>query len=409
MAKGPENSHEQPIVAAGVHNSEGLPEPLPLSSSPLIFGSFYGDYQHGEAGQESTYIEDAIHYFSAPMAQRSDRTPGNRGVVDDTTPLLPGPSAAPRQAPGWLPWARMDQPYSGTMCIATSALLFSLMAVQVKLLKGHMPVTEIVLFRSLGCALISCGVLAAKRVRPFWGRKKARKVITFAAPALTALAGWLWLSDPINVWNVLALLWSSIGVILVGKPKFLSGLLFLRIEGGRLMLTLPKALGDTHFVYTLVALLGSVFTAIAFVMARTVRKHHPQEPTMLLGHYVHVCCLLLSPVPLAAGWQTFTIPSWVDGLLLLGISVLSYFAQTLMNAGFKVETEGRASITNYSQVLFAYAWGFLIFRERPNLYGAIGAIVMAVSIILNVSPPRSKRAPRPQSASSTPARSEQGD
>ncbi len=275
--------------------------------------------------------------------------------------------------------------------MAFSAFFFSLMGAMVKLAGTSVPLFEVVLARSLvvlvlsGAALLRDGTgfrgdephLMLLRSLFGFGALSCyyfavihlpladATVIHFTNPVFTALIASLWLREHMGAREVLLVLASLGGVVVVARPGFLFG-------GGGLP-ALP----------VLVGLCGALFSASAAVAVRRLRN----EPPMLVVFSFALVSTVVSLPVAAAGFEW---PSPFVLLVLLGVGVATHFGQVFSTWGLRLERAGRASTVGYLQIVFAAAWGWLLFSDAPDAWTGLGAavIVGCTLVLLRLHPVR---------------------
>jgi drug/metabolite transporter (DMT)-like permease len=273
----------------------------------------------------------------------------------------------------------------GLQAMAVSALFFSLMAALAKVAGGAVPLFEIVLARSLVVAILSGarllhdgtgfrgrepGILVLRGILGFGALTcfyyavvhlplADATVVHFMNPVFTAFFAAAVLGEHIGVVEMLLVLASLGGVVLVARPALLFG-------GGGLA---P--------VPVLVGLCGAFLAAGAYVSVRRLRG---ERPMLIVFYFASVCTLLSLPVVLAR-------PVWPEPamlLVLLGVGVATHLGQTFVTWGFRLERAGRASAVGYLQIVFAAGWGWALFHEVPDAWTWFGAAVIVASTLLLV-------------------------
>jgi drug/metabolite transporter (DMT)-like permease len=266
--------------------------------------------------------------------------------------------------------------------MAASAFFFSLMAALVKV-AGELPLFEIIFARSVVVAVLSGGVLvgrgfdlqsAEKRLLLLRGVLGFASlscfyyaivrlpladalVIQFTNPVFTALVAALLLDEHIGLIETLLVLASLGGVVIVARPALLFG--------GEGALD-PVAVG--------VGLLGAILSASAYV---TVRRLREEPPMLIVFYFAAVSALLAAPLVLRdpvvpAGWM------W---LALAALGLTTHLGQVFVTWGFRLERAGRAAAVGYLQIVFGAGWGWLLFRETPDPWTWVGAVVIVASTL----------------------------
>jgi drug/metabolite transporter (DMT)-like permease len=70
------------------------------------------------------------------------------------------------------------------------------------------------------------------------------------------------------------------------------------------------------------------------------------------------------------------MPTPIEWLMLIGIGVLTQFAQLRMTQALHLEPAGRASAVTYLQVLLSVGWGIWLFGEQPSIFTLMGAVLV---------------------------------
>lgn len=265
-----------------------------------------------------------------------------------------------------------------------AALFFSIMSVLVKMASVRLPSSHTVMARGVVTLVMSLIALRRAGISP-WGNDKKRlflrgaagfiglncfyhslkalpladaTVIQYLNPVFTVLLAAVFLGERTGLKEVACIVISLVGVVLVVQPQTLFG--------GRS----SAATADV-----LIALGGAVASAVAYVTVRTLRKTDAPEVVIF---YFPLVAVPLSIPPLL---RDLTLPTAFEWLLLLAIGITTQLAQMFMTRGLGTERAGRATAVSYSQVVFAYAWGMILFGEFPTLMGILGTLLIAGSIV----------------------------
>ncbi len=251
----------------------------------------------------------------------------------------------------------------GIASIAAAAAIFSIAALCVKLLHSRIPVLQITLVRSTISWLLSLTIARSQDISPIFGsRANLFKLfcrglfgasamtayyvslqalpladavtLFFLNPPLTAVLAWLIRGEPLSITGALGCLASFLGVVLLAHPPFLFG--------GH------ASWGHTRIVGTVAGLMSALLGAAAFISIRYIGR---SEPALVVAMWFHTATLMMSSVPLAAGWpDRAVLPSLGDAALLVAVALSSFSAQLYLTRGFQLESATRASATNFTQV-----------------------------------------------------------
>lgn len=175
----------------------------------------------------------------------------------------------------------------------------------------------------------------------------------------TLLAAYV-LQEHLRLPEILCLIASLFGVLLIAHPSFLFG-------------------GDVAPANTLhigIALLGAACSGFAYTL---VRKMRGVEHPLVIVFYLPLLSVP-SSLPFAiAEWQWPNAWEWA---LLLGVGITTQLAQVSMTKGLQLERTARATTTLYLQVAFAVVWGALLLGEVPDVWTLAGAVVIIGSTLV---------------------------
>ena len=292
---------------------------------------------------------------------------------------------------------------TATLWMISSALSFSLMGVCVKTLGGRIPVTEVVLARSLVSLLLSVVMLRQAGLNP-WGQRRwllvlrgvigtAALLCVFAAlarlplapatvlqylqPTFTALLAWLLLRERVGPRVLLAAVLGWLAVVLLSNPAELSGLF-----GPMAGLLLEQRSEPLPLAGVLLALAGALLSACAYVSVRALgRSEHPLVIVFyfpLVGLVLTLPAVLIDPV----------LPTGAEWLALLGVGLFTQLGQIGITKGLLGLPAARATAMSYGQVPLAALWGWWFFQEPLDPDTALAAVLVLLATLLSLRPAR---------------------
>lgn len=304
-----------------------------------------------------------------------------RGVRDPQAPDPAPPQAFP----------------PGIRYMAMGAFFFSIMSLLVKSAGQRLPTQEVVFARAaITLALSYWGVLRAGV--PIWGRNRPllvtrgvlgyvalscfyfaiinlpladATVIQYTNPVFAALLAVWVLGERLQLGEVLAVVVSLFGVVLVMRPGFIFG---AGAAGG----LDPLAVG--------IGLVGAVGSAAAYV---TVRRLRATEHPMVIVFYFALTATVLS-FPFAISDALWPTP--FEWLVLLGVGISTQLGQVAITRGLHLERAGRATGVGYLQIVFAAIWGIVFFAEYLDLGTIAGASLIVGSTLALARRPVAGRA-----------------
>lgn len=273
-----------------------------------------------------------------------------------------------------------------------ATFLFSVMGVLVKTLEGRLPASHAIFARSLVGLVVSAWLVRRAGLR-FRGQRPLllavrgtlgfsalfctftalarlpladHAVITMTQPVWTAALAALFLRERAGarVWGASGL--ALAGVVLVARPSFLFG------DGG-------AALDP---VGVLLALAAAVFSGAAYVTVRALRgSDHPWVVVFWFA-------LVATPAGLPGVIADPILPTGLEVIGLIGVGLAVQGAQMLLTRALHREPAGRVSAVGYLQVVFAFAFGAIFFRDRVDALAIAGAALVVVGAVLATSAAR---------------------
>ncbi len=284
------------------------------------------------------------------------------------------------------------------MLMVGAAFFFSLMTVFVKLIGTSIPTAEVILVRSIFAAGVTV-LFLIKAGEPILGKGKPlllmRGVVGFAAllcffyaiprlpladvtvlqysnPIFVAVFASIALGEKLGRREIGCIALGIIGVILITRPTALLG----QAGGGPALDRLATA----------AALTGAVLSAVAYVLVRKLTA--TEHPLVVVLYFPLLCIPLSMPFLL----DRFVWPDAEQWLYLIGIGITAQIAQVLMTLAYRAESAASVSGASYAQMIFAAAWGLVLFAEVPTLWLITGSVLIASGILL-LSIPRTALEP----------------
>ena len=269
---------------------------------------------------------------------------------------------------------------TGLRHMLVGAFWFSVMSVLVKIAGRRLPSMEIVFFRGILTLALSYAIVRQARIQPVLGVNRRlllqrgilgaaalacflfslthlplaeSTLIQYMNPVFAILVAHWWFGERMGRGEWMALVASLIGVLLITRPSFLFG----------------GAASGIHPGHALIALMGAAFSGSAYATIRQMPKERPEVVVL----YLPLMSVPMSLPFIATNWHA---PTWEEWLLLIGIGIATQLAQTSMTRGLQIEKTARATMVGYVQIIFAGAWGVLLFDEAITLWTIVGALVV---------------------------------
>jgi drug/metabolite transporter (DMT)-like permease len=271
----------------------------------------------------------------------------------------------------------------GLQYMVVGAFCFSVMSLLVKVAGQRLPSQEIVFARSLVMTAI-CALLLRGRGRAALGRKRGllvlrglfgfgalscfyygvvhlpladATVIQYTNAIFTAGFAVFALRERVRPLELLCLALAVAGVLVVARPSFL-------FPTAARLPTIPL----------LVALAGACCSGAAYV---TVRRIENEDPLVVILYFSVIGVLGSLPAVLRHG----LLPQGAEWLVLLAVGLSTQAGQLYLTRALYLERAGRASAAGLVQIVFALAWGALVFGEFPDPLALLGAAVIVASVL----------------------------
>ncbi|XP_068114981.1 solute carrier family 35 member G1-like [Hyperolius riggenbachi] len=191
-------------------------------------------------------------------------------------------------------------------------------------------------------------------------------VISFSSPAFTCIFACIFLKEKCTVWDIVFIVFTITGVVLIARPPFLFG-----SNDEDLVEDYTDRLKGT-----IAAVGGAVGTAIALVVLRKMGKsvHY-----MLTIWYYATFGLIESTIAL------FVLQEWhlpycgLDRWFLVLISLLGLGGQVFLVKALQIEKAGLVSIVRTMDVVYAFIFQALFFHRTPTWLTIGGALCVMAS------------------------------
>lgn len=274
--------------------------------------------------------------------------------------------------------------------MALGAFYFSLMTLFVKLVGQRIPNQEVVFVRGLITLGFSWALLRRAGVSPVGkrhGMLVLRGLLGFGAltflyyavvhlplaeatvlqymnPLWAALLGAIYLAERLSWREILYVLGSLVGVVLIARPEFIFGL----------------STAGLNPIAVAAGLAGALCSGAAYVVIRELSR---TEHQLVIIFYFP---LVTVPAALPGALANFVAPTPREALLLLGVAITAQIGQIYITRGIHQEEVGRVTAVGYLQVIFAAVWGFFFFSEVPDGWTFAGsALILACTLGLALS------------------------
>ena len=268
----------------------------------------------------------------------------------------------------------------GILCILCAAFCFSLMSLFVRL-AGNIPTMQKIFFRNLVAAIAAFGILA----REGQGFRIHKGCLgSHLARSITGMLGMVanfWAIDHIgmadaNMLNKLSPFFAILFSIFILReyPKKVDILSVLAAFIGAVFVVRPTA--GIASLPSLAGVLGGLGAGAAYTFVRQMSRKGERGPEIVMFFSAFTC---VCAIPFFAfNFQPMSAKQWIF-LLLAGCAAAG--GQLSITAAYSHAPAKEISVFDYSQIVYAALWGFLIFGEIPDALSFVGyAIIIGAAV-----------------------------
>ncbi|MFN4289313.1 MAG: DMT family transporter [Permianibacter sp.] len=265
----------------------------------------------------------------------------------------------------------------GTMLLLLSELVFTGLGALVKYLAPHYSNAQIVFFRNLFALLILLPYLLA-RGKLIFKVDKLRFHLLRSTTGITSMYLYFYCLGVLPLGEVTLLaqtapIWIPVIAYFWLGDEFKKRYLFSGLIGiaGVALVVRPDA--DTFSPAFLLGLLGAVLAAGSKV---TIRRMSDTETAHMIVFYFSLISTVITAIPAFVQWQPIVSSDWPA---LLGLGITAALGQMLMTRAFMLAPPGRIGAWSYTQVVFAFAFGWLLWREPIHPLSLLGAVLIIIA------------------------------
>jgi len=270
----------------------------------------------------------------------------------------------------------------GAQYMLVSSFAFSLMHLCVKALP-HIPVFELVFFRSIVSLLISFTSLKQKKIYVLGNNKKVLLARGFfGVTALTLffitlqnlpLAGAVTIQYLSPIFTAFFAIW-----ILNEKIKNRQWFFFTLAFLGVLTLKGFDISGQISFKYVGIGLVSACFSGLAYNCIRLLRN--TEHPLVVVFYFP----LVATPIMAVLSYFNWVKPQGIDWVYLILLGIITQIAQIYMTKGIQSDRAGNIMTYKYIGVLFAFGYGYLFFGETYSFMSIFGIFLLLSGVLLNI-------------------------
>ena len=123
--------------------------------------------------------------------------------------------------------------------------------------------------------------------------------------------------------------------------------------------------------------ISSMFSGLAY---NSIRKLKNEEPLVVVMYFP----LVAFPIMVVFSFFNWVMPQGMDWMLLIGIGLMTQFAQLYMTKSYQLSEVNTVAPLKYIGVLFALTWDILLFDFIPNVQMYVGILLVIGGVVLNL-------------------------
>jgi len=278
-------------------------------------------------------------------------------------------------------------PFSpGLTYMTLSAASFCVMTVFVKLAGESLPTVQIVFVRGVITLFFTGLLIFREKINPFGNHKKllvARGITgTIALFLVYESIKRFPLSEATVIQYLFPIFTALIAALIISEPlsKNIFGAILIGLFGVYTVLGFPFLIDTVEINSIIIAIAGSFFTGLAYVLVRQSTKVN-EHPLVVMFYFPLFTVPFCIPL-LLSNWINPSSKEWVF-LLLVGIC--TQLGQFFLTHGYKELPAAKAAPLSYVQVPFAMIMGTIFFEEVISINFIIGSMLVLFSIFLVIS------------------------
>ena len=223
--------------------------------------------------------------------------------------------------------------------------------------------TRFLLLRGLSGATAMTSMIYAVKHMPL----ADARVIFYISPVFTAILGRIFLKESVSKFDVLAMILSIGGVVLIGRPTFLFG-------------SLGENYGSKQvWVPTLVAVASAFVSATSTVLTRKMSQE--VGPRVVVFYFALVGSVIGFVGSLISGFKYPDCGTY-DSIYMLATGVLGYFAQVVRSKALSMDKASVIALVGTIGIGFSFILQLVVLDVVPNSLSIGGAILILLCNVI---------------------------
>lgn len=279
----------------------------------------------------------------------------------------------------------------GAYYMLMASMYFAIMGGFSKLLSDEIPSIEVVFFRNIvGLVLIA---IAVKKVTIHQKGGKLGLLIFRGVAGITSMLAFFYnianmgLAEAFTFGKTAPIFIAIIGSIFLKEYLSFKTWGYILVGFVGILLIMQPNLGIT--VNDAMGLVNGIFAALAYTSVHELRKNYDTRVIvlafMIIGTLVPLLLLIIGsvfeiPQHLDFAFAKFVIPSGVSWVFIICMGGAGILYQTYLTKSFAASKKaGTVAVISYSDIIFTLIIGVALGDSLPNLFAAVGIILVIVS------------------------------
>jgi len=277
---------------------------------------------------------------------------------------------------------RLPDNLKGIAFLMLASVVLSLMALIIKLLGQHLHITQILLLRQIGMFILVAPAILRNFPASLVSERPGLQFLRVFCALVAMLFGFtaiihMPLADATAIFFAKSFFVTIFAVIFLAETVgvYRWGAVLIGFVGVLVMLQ-PGT--DNFSVYGLASLVGAAGAAGVMILLRLLSRSDSAVTIMSYGSLGVGVVMLLPGIYF---WQPPTSREW---LLFAALGVVSYFGQKCNIFAYKHGEASLLASLDYVRLLWATAFGFLVFNQLPGLSTWFGAVIVIAAAIFTI-------------------------
>lgn len=262
-----------------------------------------------------------------------------------------------------------------------SGLSFALVAVMVRL-AGEIPLCEKVLFRSVVMLAVTSALAIRARENPFARNPRIPLLLLRGAFGTIGMFLYFFAIERLNiadatVLNKLSPFFVTFFAVLFLREKlsrYIVPVLVVALVGGALVI---KPQFNFEAIPAIAGFVSGAASGAAYTVVRYLRR---DEPPYRIVFYFSLVSVVVAVPPMLLN---FVRPEGLQWVYLFGAGVFATTGQFALTLAYHQAPATRISIYAYVHILFAFAFGLLLWGEIPDMLSIVGTVLIISAAVYN--------------------------